>query len=162
MLVFPLQSFFFQSKSGVKGETGSILAILKHWTLPARDSAWQYVRWLHVTERTFDEMEPSKWQSRNPGSNATQFLKELHFRCQRYFEEEKIKRARILVLTFYRKIKTLTMAIRYGWRNRKIFHLVTFRNEETLELLNKLFWSRFTKFTGVRCFRLEAAFRNPS
>ena len=32
----------------------------------------------------------------------------------------------------------------------------------TLELLNKLFWLRFTIFTGLRCFRLEAAFSNPS
>ena len=30
----------------------------------------------------------------------------------RYFQEEKIKRASILVLTFYRKIRTLTMVIR--------------------------------------------------
>ena len=26
----------------------------------------------------------------------------------------------------------------------------------------KLFWSRLTIFTGLQCFRLEAAFRNPS
>ena len=33
----------------------------------------------------------------NHGSNATQFLKEYHFRCRQYSEEEKIKRASILV-----------------------------------------------------------------
>ena len=32
----------------------------------------------------------------------------------------------------------------------------------SLEPLNKLFWSRFTIFIGLRCFRLEAAKRNPS
>ena len=26
----------------------------------------------------------------------------------------------------------------------------------------KLFWSHLTIFTGLQCFRLEAAFRNPS
>ena len=31
-----------------------------------------------------------------------------------------------------------------------------------VELLNKLFWSRFTIFPGLRCFRLEAAFKNTS
>ena len=31
------------------------------------------------------------------------------------------------------------MAIRYGWRNKMLFRLVTIRNEETLQPLNKLF-----------------------
>ena len=34
------------------------------------------------------------------------------FDARQYFEEEKIKRASILVLTFYRKIRTLAMVIR--------------------------------------------------
>ena len=33
-------------------------------------------------------------------------------KCRQYFEEEKIKRSIVLVLTFYRKIRTLTMVIR--------------------------------------------------
>ena len=34
-----------------------------------------------------------------------------HFRCRQYFEEEKIKRASILVLIFYQKIRTLTIMV---------------------------------------------------
>ena len=34
-----------------------------------------------------------------------------HFRCRQYFEGEKIKRASILVLIFYQKIRTLTIMV---------------------------------------------------
>ena len=34
-----------------------------------------------------------------------------HFRCRHYFEGEKIKRASILVLIFYQKIRTLTIMV---------------------------------------------------
>ena len=43
-----------------------------------------------------------------------------------YFEEEKIKRASSGT-HFVSKIWTLTMVIRWGWRNRKIFRLVNLR-----------------------------------
>ena len=50
----------------------------------------------------------------NHGSNATQrnSWKSDIFDARQYFEEEKIKRVSILVLTFYRKIRTLAMVIR--------------------------------------------------
>ena len=53
-------------------------------------------------------------QSRNQGSNATEgILERVTFSMPPVsFEVEKIKRASILVLTFYRKIRTLTMVIR--------------------------------------------------
>ena len=77
------------------------------------DSAWQSIPWLHVTWRTFEETEPSKWQSRNHYSNATQFLKKSNiFDADSISKDKKIKRASILVLTFYQKIRTLTMVIR--------------------------------------------------
>ena len=42
----------------------------------------------------------------------------------------KNKRISILALTFYHRIRTLTIVIRYEWWNRKIFHIVSLRSRK--------------------------------
>ena len=59
--------------------------------------------------------------------------------------------------TFYRlKNKDYNNGIKFAKDNGKRRYFVLLIEE------TKLFWSRLSIFTGLQCFRVEAAFRNPS
>ena len=80
----------------------------------------------------------------------------------RDFEEEKIKRASILVLTLYQKNKDFNNGNSLRIKEQEdISSCLILYDRVNLKPLNRFFWSRFTIFTGLRCFRLEAAIRNP-
>ena len=95
---------FSNQRVGQKGQTGSVLAIWKHWTLPAG------VTICSVTERDIT----SVWRD-GPGQNdihGTTVVAQRSSWKSNVFDADSILKKK-QVVTFYRKIRNLTMVIRY-------------------------------------------------
>ena len=79
------------------------------------------------------------------------------FGADSILKKQKIKCTSILGFTFYRlKNKDYNNGVKFAKDNGKRRYFVLLIEE------TKLFWSRLSIFTGLQCFRVEVAFRNPS
>ena len=99
--VFPLQSYFFQSKSGIKGDTVSIWAILNFNTelyhlATLRDNLIRYCMWHNVRLKRRSRQNDSHRITVVTQRNS---WKSNIFDADGIRKKKKIKRASILVLT---------------------------------------------------------------